>query len=182
MRLRLLFGLVSVFSIVAVIFSASGSRAFGAAVSSTSVDQPIEVSTGLVAIHEAMSFESVPLRAAMNSVTLNSVTVPPPGIFDINLISSNWNPNQTAQSAVTGDVTGDSWVDHADITFIGDHWLQSGPPTPPGDANADNIVNVFDINFVSANWQPNPIPEPSTLVLLALAVPGLWWIRRATRR
>jgi len=151
-RLRQLFGLVSAFSIAAIVVCGSGSRGFGANVSSTSVDQSIEVTSPLVTTHETSVFASVPLRAPVNLGT-----------------------------DIPGDVSGDSWVDNQDIAVISQYWLETGSPPPLGDANADSTVNIFDINVVSSNWN-QPIPEPSTLVLLLLAAPGLWWIRRATRR
>lgn len=83
---------------------------------------------------------------------------------------------------VAGDVSGDLLVNEADIQLISDHWLEMGPPPPTGDVNEDNIVNIFDVNFVSARWNSIPIPEPSSLVLLGLALPALWWIRHATRQ
>ena len=128
----------------------------------------------LVATHDALLFESGPLRTSMNTES--------PGIFDVNLISSNWTSQPSVEGVVLGDVSGDTWVDNQDITLISEHWLQTGPPSPTGDANSDDAVNIFDVNVVSANWNPQPIPEPSSAVLLALAAPGLWWIRRTMHR
>jgi len=69
-------------------------------------------------------------------------------IFDINLVSSNWNP--------TGPVN----------AFA------------PGNVNHDLVVNIFDINSISSNWNhtatnggpahAHAVPEPTTFGLLAL--------------
>ena len=188
MGFRRQFGLVSVFSIATLVLFGSGSPSFGGTVLTSSVEQPVEISAALVATHEALLFESVPLRAPINShvrgtsmVTL-ATTLSPPDIFGITLVSSNWGSQPSVEGVFPGDVSGDTWVDNQDIAVISAHWLETGAPSPTGDANADNAVNIFDVNVVSANWNPQPIPEPTSAVLLALAAPGLWWIRRAMRR
>lgn len=79
-------------------------------------------------------------------------------IFDINLVSSNWNP--------TGPVDAFS----------------------PGNVNHDGVVNIFDINMISSNWNTTttngtaaavqPVPEPSTLVIALLGLAGILAYRR----
>ena len=74
-------------------------------------------------------------------------------IFDINLVSSNWNP--------AGPVG----------AFA------------PGNINHDSVVNIFDINQISANWNhtatnggpahAQAVPEPSSIALLSLGLLGL---------
>jgi fibronectin-binding autotransporter adhesin len=74
-------------------------------------------------------------------------------IFDINLVSANWDP--------TGPVG----------AFA------------PGNINHDTAVNIFDINLISANWNhvatnggvahAQPVPEPSSLAIALLGMLGL---------
>ena len=69
-----------------------------------------------------------------------------------------------------GDVNFDGVVNIFDINLVSSHWGEGGPM---GDANGDSTVNIFDINLISANWTPTgstSVPEPSTIVLLALGI------------
>lgn len=69
-----------------------------------------------------------------------------------------------------GDVNFDGVVNIFDINLVSANWGGTGPT---GDANKDGTVNIFDINLVSANWTPTggaAVPEPSTIVLLALGM------------
>jgi len=78
-------------------------------------------------------------------------------IFDINLVSSNWNP--------TGPVG----------AFA------------PGNINHDGVVNIFDINQISANWNHvatnggvahgQAVPEPSTILIALIGLVGLVSVR-----
>jgi autotransporter-associated beta strand protein len=82
-------------------------------------------------------------------------------IFDINLVSANWDP--------TGPVA----------AFA------------PGNINHDTAVNIFDINLISANWNhtatnggpahSQAVPEPSTIVMALLGAMGLAWRVRRSR-
>ncbi len=79
-------------------------------------------------------------------------------IFDINLVSANWNP--------AGPVA----------AFA------------PGNINHDTVVDIFDINQISANWahvatnggpaHAQAVPEPSSLVIALAGVLGLVGLRR----
>ncbi len=82
-------------------------------------------------------------------------------IFDINAVSSNWDP--------TGPVA----------AFA------------PGNINHDTVVDIFDINQISSNWahvatnggpaQAQAVPEPSTLVIALLGLAGVVGYRRCRR-
>jgi hypothetical protein len=72
-----------------------------------------------------------------------------------------------------GDVNFDGVVNIFDVNLVSAHWGEAGPA---GDANEDGVVDIFDVNLISANWTAigvTAVPEPSTLVLAALALGGL---------
>jgi autotransporter-associated beta strand protein len=85
-------------------------------------------------------------------------------IFDVNLVSANWDP--------TGPVG----------AFA------------PGNINHDTTVNIFDINLISANWNhvatnggvahSQPVPEPSSVVIALVGLVGFVGYRgcRRTRK
>jgi fibronectin-binding autotransporter adhesin len=83
-------------------------------------------------------------------------------IFDINLVSANWDP--------TGPVG----------AFA------------PGNINHDTTVNIFDINLISANWNhvatnggvahAQPVPEPASIALASLGFLGLVTFARRRRK
>ena len=83
-----------------------------------------------------------------------------------------------------GDANGDERVDDADASILASHWRQpSGATWADGDFNEDGKVNDADAAILAAHWQPaesqsTPVPEPGTLVLLAPAVLGVFWLRR----
>jgi len=64
----------------------------------------------------------------------------------------------------------DGSVNGLDINTVASHWLSKGSN---GDANGDGIVNGLDINLIATNWlstintTSNPVPEPSTAILIA---------------
>ena len=93
----------------------------------------------------------------------------------------------TFQGAMAGDATGDNKVDSGDFGAIARNWEQSGKTWYDGDFNGDGVVDNTDFGAVARNWGSTglapsaapldaPIPEPATLVMLALS--GLSLIRR----
>jgi alpha-tubulin suppressor-like RCC1 family protein len=51
------------------------------------------------------------------------------------------------------DVNGDHIADIADVSLVGLHWLQSGPPGwIPEDVNGDGFIDVADIAVIGAHW------------------------------
>ena len=80
---------------------------------------------------------------------------------------------------VAGDVNGDGWVGGADISSIVTNWGMTSAGRTDGDLSENGEVGVADYTEVFNTWgtgtppsEPplEPIPEPSTMVLLAAAV------------
>ncbi|XAM00837.1 PEP-CTERM sorting domain-containing protein [Phycisphaeraceae bacterium D3-23] len=73
---------------------------------------------------------------------------------------------------VTGDVNGDGFVGAADLDILMANWGQFVNTPEEGDLNFDIEVNQLDLDIVIANWgagvNPNNVPEPGSLALLAL--------------
>lgn len=54
---------------------------------------------------------------------------------------------------VTGDVTGDGWVNLTDLNLIRDNFMTSGDPGwIPADINCDGWVNLTDLNLIRDNF------------------------------
>ena len=78
---------------------------------------------------------------------------------------------------ILGDVNHDGIVNGLDIADVASHWLQVGSGVE-GDANGDGVVNGLDISLIASHWLQSaggalgtlPVPEPSTLLLGALAI------------
>ncbi len=83
----------------------------------------------------------------------------------------------TVPDILLGDVNGDGEVNGLDVDPFIDVLL-SGPYQPEADMNEDQVVNGLDVDpFVSAVvGGTQPVPEPSTLLLaaVALGVVGGW--------
>ncbi len=88
-----------------------------------------------------------------------------------------------------GDANLDATTDVRDFNVWNTHKFTSDGDWTTGDFNGDGKVDVRDFNvwntakFTSAGSPPPPgspqaVPEPSVLVLLAMAMTGLWSVRR----
>ncbi|KKM23646.1 hypothetical protein LCGC14_1613130, partial [marine sediment metagenome] len=83
-------------------------------------------------------------------------------------------------SAQTGDATLDAVVDITDLGALAANWKATGAKWSQGDFTGEGSVDITDLGALAANWQfgvpITAIPEPATLVLLAIG--GLALIRR----
>jgi hypothetical protein len=98
---------------------------------------------------------------------------------------------------IPGDFNRDGHVDAGDVqameqaltnlpTYQADKGLSNSQLLAIGDINGDGVVNNADLQALlnllkSSGDQTNPVPEPSTLTLLALGAIGAFSIRRRIR-
>ena len=87
--------------------------------------------------------------------------------------------------SLPGDLNGDGFVGQADLGYVLDWWGQTVTPGFQADPTGDGFVGQFDLDYVLANWGEGtmptaPVPEPTTLVLLALGGLALIRGRRAS--
>jgi hypothetical protein len=83
-----------------------------------------------------------------------------------------------------GDTNGDAKVDILDLNAVRNNFGGTGAVgSTPGDAYPfDGVVNIEDLNGVRNNFGiggPVPVPEPQSLVLIAIGVVGLAAYRRS---
>jgi hypothetical protein len=85
--------------------------------------------------------------------------------------------NGFAEPYLNGDANLDGSVTAPDLNALGSNWQTSPDPWSSGDFNADGFVDAGDLNLLGTNWQKSiplaaagqAVPEPSSLVLLAIA-------------
>ena len=76
-----------------------------------------------------------------------------------------------------GDINGDNAINVGELGILAGHWGQAGT-YDDGDLNHDGMINVGDLGVLAANWgwtwtggplvAPTSVPEPASLVLLAI--------------
>lgn len=85
-----------------------------------------------------------------------------------------------ASLSVAGDANRDGRVDGSDVTILAGNWqagvVGGGATWEMGDFNGDGKVDGSDVTILAGNWQAGvttaaaAVPEPSTLVLLAITL------------
>ena len=95
----------------------------------------------------------------------------------------------TLAYVLPGDANGDGKVDINDLTIVLSHYGQTGMAWTQGEFTGDGTVDINDLTIVLAHYGQSvgafaaataPVPEPSCVVLLGIAVAGL--LARARRR
>ena len=83
--------------------------------------------------------------------------------------------------ALAGDANGDGMVGIADLNVLGKNFgMTSGASYSLGDFDFDGSIGLGDLNILSGNWSfdstpstPTAIPEPATVLLMALGLLAL---------
>lgn len=123
---------------------------------------------GILRPNDSGTWPAIPLGIAGNTIVGTYVN-------DVNPPFGNGTSNEGFILHIPfGDVNLDGIVNSQDLALVSSNWLASGPHQP-GDANGDGVVNSQDLALVSSNWLDQvglsgavPVPEPSTIALLAI--------------
>lgn len=94
---------------------------------------------------------------------------------------------------VPGDLDGDTDVDLTDYGILKSHWLEDIGGIANGDLNGDAKVNIIDFAIFKQDYilfnggggaagLSVPVPEPSTWILLAAALPAWFFVSRWRRQ
>ena len=85
---------------------------------------------------------------------------------------------------IMGDVDGSGYVDDYDLSLLLAYW-DYGAEWTQGDLNADQAVDDDDLSLLLSHWNEgtlpppdSPVPEPTTLALLAMGGAALIGMRR----
>lgn len=94
----------------------------------------------------------------------------------------------TSVAVVPGDIDGNGQVNLTDYGILTSHWLQTVAPGTFGDLNSDGKISIPDFSIFKTDYnafnggggESLAVPEPGTLILLAIASPALLlaWRRR----
>ena len=108
-----------------------------------------------------------------------------PGSSAFGGAASGSNYQLTFLGYTYGDANGDHKVDGGDLSLMGGAWSQSGKAWATCDFTGEGVVDGGDLALMGGNWnwslpggRPLSIPEPGTLVLLAVGAAGLVRRRR----
>ena len=86
---------------------------------------------------------------------------------------------------IPGDANHDGIVNVGDLGILGPNYGQSGKDWGQGDFNGDGLVNVGDLAILGVHYGyslgAGAVPEPTAVVLLALAAAGVLRPRRSKR-
>jgi len=95
----------------------------------------------------------------------------------------------TSVAVVPGDIDGNGQVNLLDYGILTSHWLQTVPPGLYGDLNSDGKISIPDFSIFKTDYnafnggggESLAVPEPGTIILLAIASPALLLALRRRR-
>ena len=96
--------------------------------------------------------------------------------------SQDVNVKVLGANTFPGDANYDGVVNINDLSKVLTNYDKTGKAWADGDFNFDGTVNVSDLSIVLTNYDKTagaslvPVPEPSTLVLLAVLMSVLGWV------